>query len=759
MPRRITLWSGPPRSPARPWRTRAWRPRGIIMVITLLALLLLAALVFYVMNLGEHAARRINAQNAADASAQAGAAWIARSFNVVAMNNTTTAYNLALINVLDALPQATAAALREQQFLLQEAQDLHGLASTNSAALNGVIDEQLSLLETELAESVTLLQPVDALFERYDIRQVTHYQSDYGRGRLWQSMRAMEDLSIATLENLAVLAQLNAVRAGVLNVGDDNIRSNVADAFMSPLLPSYEFRHRGQGEAEQQTTFDDFRDPVTKGRLPLWADHELVNRGPYDALYHWVERSQAGSNQVVGTRPGVPGSTTGVDIGDTPQPFGGRPAGHGGGGGPVVRTGWAQYRTYGPYRWLLNRIAGFAGRGRFASRTEPASASRMSVRTSRLNPWVRGLADAKLNWLWSGAGRYADRFAFPSWSDTYPPAPDSPPVFSETCYYRLDIKSRYPRGHASFMSNGSWAFERRRYNYNPNDTLIVIERRNDWWVRNQNPTGPDAPPYLRYPHELNGQLANTTITPADGGRNRIWLSEYPYTVLADADIGIAPQFDAAGNRIEQEAYFIQVLMYVGINENPITPGAFRASNPPRGNQQALANLIAGAMGDPNLVETIENPHLGFDHAGLDAVGPVDFDHTVFGKSYAELEPEYPQTRQQLRDYVRDRLTFLGVARQGGRAVMWSAQFDRYKPENVITSIAQVSVFNNRSFDLWTQMWQSQLEPVDDFSRWAIQVQVDASGSADLPFVHPERVGDAATYLESLTGLAELGLRH
>ena len=60
---------------------------------------------------------RVATQHAADSTAAAGAAWIARSLNTVAMNNVTQARYLALANTLDALPLAVSAALDEQRFL------------------------------------------------------------------------------------------------------------------------------------------------------------------------------------------------------------------------------------------------------------------------------------------------------------------------------------------------------------------------------------------------------------------------------------------------------------------------------------------------------------------------------------------------------------------------------------------------------------------------------------------------------------------
>ena len=49
---------------------------GQVLVITLLAIAVLAGLVFYVLNVGEQLNRRINLQNAADSAAISGAGWM-----------------------------------------------------------------------------------------------------------------------------------------------------------------------------------------------------------------------------------------------------------------------------------------------------------------------------------------------------------------------------------------------------------------------------------------------------------------------------------------------------------------------------------------------------------------------------------------------------------------------------------------------------------------------------------------------------------
>ena len=82
----------------------ARRQGGQVLVVALIALTLLASLVFYVINVSDQMHRRVEMQSAADATVISGAAWMARSMNVVAMNNVAITRMLALVPTLDAFP-------------------------------------------------------------------------------------------------------------------------------------------------------------------------------------------------------------------------------------------------------------------------------------------------------------------------------------------------------------------------------------------------------------------------------------------------------------------------------------------------------------------------------------------------------------------------------------------------------------------------------------------------------------------------------
>ncbi|MBN1941806.1 MAG: hypothetical protein JW849_00770 [Phycisphaerae bacterium] len=91
------------------------RRRGAVLVVVLTAIPILVGLLFFVYNLGLQVSRREDLQNTADAVATAGAGWMARSMNTVAMNNVGQAKLISTALVLDAVPLAAELAIKELQ--------------------------------------------------------------------------------------------------------------------------------------------------------------------------------------------------------------------------------------------------------------------------------------------------------------------------------------------------------------------------------------------------------------------------------------------------------------------------------------------------------------------------------------------------------------------------------------------------------------------------------------------------------------------
>ena len=97
--------------------------------------------------------------------------------------------------------------------------------------------------------------------------------------------------------------------------------------------------------------------------------------------------------------------------------------------------------------------------------------------------------------------------------------------------------------------------------------------------------------------------------------------------------------------------------------------------------------------------------------------------------------------------------FLGVAMRDQRAKQMPARFRSHNPAGQTVTVAQVKLFNNSSWDLWTQDWQVQLAPVSDWDRWVDEL----SQPADLgPQAGPSQYDfdSAMQYLDGLAPMAE-----
>jgi len=153
----------------------------------------------------------------------------------------------------------------------------------------------------------------------------------------------------------------------------------------------------------------------------------------------------------------------------------------------------------------------------------------------------------------------------------------------------------------------------------------------------------------------------------------------------------------------------------------------------------------------NVGEDIEvsNPWEGFDPNAEDAPAPIDL-----------VQQALPHNNADARWRS---LTFLGVARQSNRPGFWPTRFQGNKPYPYNTGIAQARVFNNHSWDLWTQTWQATLEPVSRtrFNEWIVHADEAvelAETTTDLG-LDPEQVREIADHLYSVEALAPVMLNH
>lgn len=681
---RLTIVTGFAQLPAGAFRSRR---RGTVLVITLIAVILIAALLAYVLNIGRQANSRIVVQNAADATAISGAGWVARTLNTVAMNNVSIARLISLVNVLDAMPQAIDFTLKDQQALHNAIRDQVAGASGRNGVVDPWVHDALTSenprmpagtlltrqanfqpLLDEIKNEIDLINPVNEALNRgsFDMREMTYYSGPSGRGQIWLAMESLDTISQSMVENLAILSQTNAVLAGLGNTGHDgNYQSSYTAGFSSnshgaalllPVTPTIPL---------QRGTFEDFDRPVMHGLLPSNIDNKTTNRGPYDTIFGW--REPIGPIRVGGVWvPGNPGTSGGH--GNVPI---GRGAGGGGNPGhwavPPTAISPDAYRVFGPHGWLLRQISNI---------------QRDQLRRSRFGHWVGQMASIKLSYLWPGDP--TQQLVDPDWvtdvASVYQTAQNAPSTIVETCFVAVELKSRYARTDPNFLTPGSFCLDEPLNN----DLEPRIVRMGGW-----------SDPRVWTVPQVN---------------NAIWRDEWVYQTPYDSSIGLLPKTDpVTGQAVMQNVFRIDEFMLVGIN--------------------------VGKKVD------IRSPHNFSSRSGLPA--PINADPSFTNSPDARLKY----------------LTYLGVALKPDEGLMWGTKFGGGKVEPANFGVAQAKVFNDHSWDLWTQMWRVQLEPVSDFSNWTAQVDSVAQSPPAGLITSPQNVATFQQYLHSVEGLAPVMLSH
>jgi hypothetical protein len=137
-------------------------------------------------------------------------------------------------------------------------------------------------------------------------------------------------------------------------------------------------------------------------------------------------------------------------------------------------------------------------------------------------------------------------------------------------------------------------------------------------------------------------------------------------------------------------------------------------------------------------------------------GPVALDTRDFNRT--DDGGECVAARQSVRDYQAQKLTFMAFASRHNQAAFWPTKFDRTKPTNRTSAVAQVLVFNNHSFDLWTPMWQSQIQQTTNWQQWVDRANTDLNNGTH-PWSTDNQLEGMINYLQAVTPLAEARLSH
>jgi len=681
------------------------RRSGQILVITLLAITLLVGLIFYVYNVGDQVNRRLEMQNAADAAAVSGGGWIARGMNVVALDNVTQARLMALALVLDSLPLAAEMTVAEAigSESLREAVHQHLLGGVPSTP-GDFLRRGLGEIYQSMGEHVPLVLAVDEALDQgderspegvYDVAQASQwaYEDELGQtqpGTLWQATVAMDELSRATVASAGVLAQDSAIRFARA--------SGAQAAMLVPVLPGIP-AYRGRFE-DFYPLFDSCVRNVNSRTFNRFEQRRVASDlvaelASSDDLAWDIERTGKTHWNVAGIF--VPG-------GGTPDyayphrlgPFAGVYRWRDGAylqsrtfGTTDFDRIWIGYETYGPLEHAIRTVLhGFGQMGWFPDEEGLAW-------SLRLPHHVRKIAKLKLAYLLGLPAprrvQYSSR-----WIVDFQEAQDfarvSPEQVMSIRYYRVRVDSKIPWDSPRWMSGDSTDPDTRTWFSWQLDPPVMrpIEeqplwrwawdgstRRYRWWE----PSGTKVATGIWVDHR------------------RLEVESYEYFNWLRR-----PRYDDEGHFAGYDLYTLYRTTW----------------------------WVWGGLEVRDEVE-ISNPLAGASYGELPA--PMLMDHA--GEELREVT--YADANGEVVEAVRVRpLELLAAAWTGATARVWPQQFRSHKPAEMHRNLAlaQVKVFNNESWDLWTQDWQAQLTPI---ARW------------DDPAVRGERLGQWADTLNDAAG--------
>ena len=608
------------------------------MVIALLALVLLACLVFFVFNVGRHVAGRVEVQNAADSAAMSGASWVARSFNTVAMNNVETARLISLAAVLDTLPQAVEYTLTDQRAFAQGVED----QLTRGVGRDEWFEAPLAEAGRTFERHIDLLGPLDEVLNRqgYDIARMTHYADSEGqRGSIWRAIEAMSAVSESAMLELPLQSQHNAFRGAQISQREAGLSSG---GLLLPWLPEVPW---------EIGAFDDFRDPVVDGLLPADQDNKVTNRGPYDTVFGMWRRRSTPTTRDLGVE---------VEIDFTQRDWVPQPPDT-----EVVEREIVSYSTVGAFTEMQANLLDLGAPRGSVGNYQRALTSGADAEAHPLVPslWARRvqfISDHKINDAFPGAASQRQVLA-PRWITNYDDALSIQSEASADLAYGMFLVFDFSRDEYEGQNLGEpvlqeWGLLRRR-------------------------AGPDV-------------LRPTEDKVAD----HIWR-----------DQRVERTRDAGGTAYRRRTIRYYVFLAVNVGE-PVS---------------------------------IRNPY-NFDSAVRNTLpGPVNFDQT-------QVLPSDESRRETL--------TYFGVAHQPKDASFWSSAFDRGRVDQKLVAVAQAEVFNNHSWDLWTQMWHAQLVPIDDFGGWMEQL-ADPPDLGAMDWLDGDDVAEVVDYLDAVAPLADVMLEH
>ena len=224
--------------------------RGQAIFFMLFIFLLLAGLLFLIINSGLQINNKVMVQSAADASTAGGAAWYARGLNTVSMCNVVQTQLLALVLLLDTLETVVPPAV-------ECIDDLVGHIGSSPLGHDVPIDERVStwLVVGNAASEKQIIHQFDDVVRNIPIAEFCRYDT----GILWECAKLMEGFKQAMADTTPRAAQREAI--------DIATEDQMEFGFVLPLWPALPVRD-GQ--------FEDFKNPMRWARMPPPLDRQVI---------------------------------------------------------------------------------------------------------------------------------------------------------------------------------------------------------------------------------------------------------------------------------------------------------------------------------------------------------------------------------------------------------------------------------------------------------------------------------------------------
>jgi hypothetical protein len=116
-------------------------------------------------------------------------------------------------------------------------------------------------------------------------------------------------------------------------------------------------------------------------------------------------------------------------------------------------------------------------------------------------------------------------------------------------------------------------------------------------------------------------------------------------------------------------------------------------------------------------------------------------------SYGDYDPIDQDPDKGVR---RSHFSLLGFASEPAGTKYMSGQFPTGNPAEMLTATAQAQIFNNKSWDLWTQDWRTSLAPVSRWDEWISRFADEAGNVSSLGLdLEREDVQDVLDYSQGL----------